>query len=104
MHPPFAASARRRLRAWSRRWERRARRPCAENGASIVKTYYTEDFDKITETCPVPVVIAGGPLGHKCLAHVACPLGRRSRKVEAAQLAGRERGGRRAAAVAGTGT
>lgn len=35
----------------------------AELGARVVKTYYTEDFDKITETCPVPVVIAGGPKG-----------------------------------------
>jgi hypothetical protein len=33
----------------------------AELGARVVKTYYTEDFDRITETCPVPVVIAGGP-------------------------------------------
>ena len=32
----------------------------AELGARVVKTYYCEDFDKITETCPVPVVIAGG--------------------------------------------
>jgi putative autoinducer-2 (AI-2) aldolase len=31
-------------------------------GARIVKTYYCdEDFDKVVEGCPVPVVIAGGP-------------------------------------------
>ena len=36
-------------------------RICAELGARVVKTYYCEDFDRITETCPVPVVIAGGP-------------------------------------------
>ncbi|MEJ2724619.1 MAG: 3-hydroxy-5-phosphonooxypentane-2,4-dione thiolase [Deltaproteobacteria bacterium] len=37
-------------------------RIAAELGARIVKTYYcTEDFDKVTHGCPVPVVIAGGP-------------------------------------------
>ncbi len=37
-------------------------RIAAELGAKIVKTYYSaEDFDKITNGCPVPVVIAGGP-------------------------------------------
>lgn len=36
-------------------------RICAELGAHIVKTYYCEDFEKVTESCPVPIVIAGGP-------------------------------------------
>ncbi len=36
-------------------------RICAEFGASVVKTYYCESFEKVTEGCPVPVVIAGGP-------------------------------------------
>lgn len=36
-------------------------RICAEYGARVVKTYYCEDFEKIVEGCPVPVVIAGGP-------------------------------------------
>lgn len=37
-------------------------RIAAELGAKIVKTYYcNEDFDKVTNGCPVPVVIAGGP-------------------------------------------
>lgn len=36
-------------------------RIAAELGADVVKTYYSEEFEKITETCPVPVVIAGGP-------------------------------------------
>ena len=35
-------------------------RICAEMGAHIVKTYYCDDFEKVTSTCPVPVVIAGG--------------------------------------------
>lgn len=33
----------------------------AELGASVVKTYWCEDFEKVVEGCPVPVVIAGGP-------------------------------------------
>ena len=37
-----------------------ASRVCAENGASIVKTYYTEGFEKVVAGTPVPVVIAGG--------------------------------------------
>jgi len=37
-------------------------RIAAELGAKIVKTYYCdEDFDKVTNGCPVPVVMAGGP-------------------------------------------
>jgi len=36
-------------------------RIAAELGASIVKTYYCDEFEKIIESCPVPVVIAGGP-------------------------------------------
>jgi len=37
-----------------------ASRLAAELGAHIVKTYYVEGFEKVVETCPVPVVIAGG--------------------------------------------
>ncbi|MHB0915217.1 MAG: 3-hydroxy-5-phosphonooxypentane-2,4-dione thiolase [Thermoleophilia bacterium] len=37
-----------------------ASRLAAELGADIVKTYYVDGFEKVTETCPVPVVIAGG--------------------------------------------
>lgn len=36
-------------------------RVCAELGAKVVKTYWCEDFDKVTNGCPVPVVMAGGP-------------------------------------------
>ncbi|MDZ7698773.1 MAG: 3-hydroxy-5-phosphonooxypentane-2,4-dione thiolase [Deltaproteobacteria bacterium] len=37
-------------------------RIAAELGAKVVKTYYcSEDFEKVTNGCPVPVVIAGGP-------------------------------------------
>ncbi len=36
-------------------------RIAAELGAKVVKTYWCEDFDKVTEGCPVPIVIAGGP-------------------------------------------
>ncbi len=33
----------------------------AELGARIVKTYWCENFEKVVNGCPVPVVIAGGP-------------------------------------------
>lgn len=36
-------------------------RICAELGARVVKTYWCKDFEKVTEGCPVPVVMAGGP-------------------------------------------
>jgi len=37
-------------------------RIAAELGARIVKTYYCDEgFEKVTDGCPVPVVIAGGP-------------------------------------------
>ena len=36
-------------------------RIAAELGANVVKTYYCEDFDKVVKSCPVPVVVAGGP-------------------------------------------
>ena len=35
-------------------------RVAAELGAHIVKTYYCENFEKVVEGCPVPVIIAGG--------------------------------------------
>ena len=38
-----------------------AARISAEIGARVVKTYYCENFRKVVEGCPVPVVIAGGP-------------------------------------------
>ncbi len=33
----------------------------AELGAHLVKTYYCEEFEKVVEGCPVPLVVAGGP-------------------------------------------
>jgi len=36
-------------------------RIAAELGAAFVKTYYCEDFEKVANGCPVPLVIAGGP-------------------------------------------
>ena len=36
-------------------------RIAAELGARIVKTYWCEDFEKVVNGCPVPVVMAGGP-------------------------------------------
>jgi putative autoinducer-2 (AI-2) aldolase len=37
-----------------------ASRMAAEMGATFVKTYFCDDFEKIVEICPVPIVIAGG--------------------------------------------
>jgi len=36
-------------------------RIASEFGAHFVKTYYCEDFSKVVESCPVPLVVAGGP-------------------------------------------
>lgn len=35
-------------------------RIAAELGAHIVKTYFCENFEKVIEGCPIPVIIAGG--------------------------------------------
>jgi len=37
-----------------------ASRIAAELGAHMVKTYYCENFEKVVNGCPVPIVIAGG--------------------------------------------
>ena len=38
-----------------------ATRMCAELGAQIVKTYYCDEgFERVTSSCPVPIVMAGG--------------------------------------------
>jgi 3-hydroxy-5-phosphonooxypentane-2,4-dione thiolase len=43
------------------RYLRLACRICAELGAQVVKTYFcAEDFDTVTASCPVPIVMAGG--------------------------------------------
>jgi putative autoinducer-2 (AI-2) aldolase len=36
-------------------------RIAAELGARVVKTYWCENFERVTGGCPVPVVMAGGP-------------------------------------------
>jgi putative autoinducer-2 (AI-2) aldolase len=36
-------------------------RIAAEYGTKIVKTYWCENFEKVVNGCPVPVVMAGGP-------------------------------------------
>ncbi len=38
-----------------------ATRLAAEMGAHIVKTYFCDNFRKVVDGCPVPLVIAGGP-------------------------------------------
>ena len=43
------------------RYFRLSTRICAELGAHYVKTYYVEkEFETVTASCPVPIVIAGG--------------------------------------------
>ena len=40
---------------------KKASRIAAEMGAQFVKTYFVEEgFEKVTASCPVPIVIAGG--------------------------------------------
>ncbi len=55
-------------------------RIASELGAHLVKTYYCDGFEKVVETCLVPVVIAGGKktpekealqLAHNAIAHGA---------------------------------
>ena len=36
-------------------------RLAAEIGVQVVKTYYCDDFTKVVNGCPVPLVVAGGP-------------------------------------------
>ena len=35
-------------------------RIAAELGAHVVKTYYCEEFEQLVQSCPIPVIIAGG--------------------------------------------
>lgn len=59
--PAMAVTAVGKQMARDARYFSLAARVGAENGASIVKTYYTEeDFAKVINSCPVPIVIAGG--------------------------------------------
>jgi putative autoinducer-2 (AI-2) aldolase len=40
---------------------RLACRICAELGAHVIKTYFVaEEFETVTSSCPVPIVMAGG--------------------------------------------
>jgi 3-hydroxy-5-phosphonooxypentane-2,4-dione thiolase len=58
--PVLAVTAVGREMARDARYLGLACRIAAELGASVVKTYYCEDFHKVVEGCPVPVIIAGG--------------------------------------------
>jgi len=55
-------------------------RIAAELGAHFIKTYFCDDFEKVVESCPVPIVIAGGKkvpeqdalqLAHNAVSHGA---------------------------------
>jgi len=58
--PVLAVTAVGREMARDARYLGLACRIAAELGASVVKTYYCEDFRRVVDGCPVPVVIAGG--------------------------------------------
>ena len=58
--PVLAVTAVGREMARDARYLGLASRIAAELGASVVKTYYCDDFRKVVDGCPVPVVIAGG--------------------------------------------
>jgi len=58
--PSLAVTAVGRDMARDARYLGMASRMAAEMGATFVKTYYCDDFDKVVEICPVPIVIAGG--------------------------------------------
>lgn len=58
--PILAVTAVGREMARDARYLSLASRMAAEMGANFVKTYYCEDFVRVTSTCPVPVVMAGG--------------------------------------------
>jgi putative autoinducer-2 (AI-2) aldolase len=59
--PTLAVTAVGKDMARDARYFRLACRMCAELGAHYVKTYYIpEDFETVTASCPVPIVMAGG--------------------------------------------
>lgn len=58
--PVLAVTAVGREMARDARYLGLACRIAAELGATLVKTYYCEDFHKVVDGCPVPVLIAGG--------------------------------------------
>jgi putative autoinducer-2 (AI-2) aldolase len=59
--PTMAVTAVGREMARTPKYFRLATRMCAELGANVIKTYYTDEgFETVTACCPVPIVIAGG--------------------------------------------
>lgn len=58
--PTLAVTAVGREMARDARYLGMASRMAAELGATFVKTYYCEEFEKVTGICPAPIVIAGG--------------------------------------------
>lgn len=59
--PTLAVTAVGKEMARDAKYFRLATRICAELGAHFIKTYYVEkDFETVTSSCPVPIVMAGG--------------------------------------------
>jgi putative autoinducer-2 (AI-2) aldolase len=58
--PVLAVTAVGREMARDARYLALACRIAAEHGARMVKTYYCENFERVVESCPVQIVVAGG--------------------------------------------
>jgi len=58
--PVLAVTAVRKEMGKDTRYLSLACRIAAEQGAHIVKTYYCDNFEKVVDSCPVPIIIAGG--------------------------------------------
>jgi 3-hydroxy-5-phosphonooxypentane-2,4-dione thiolase len=58
--PVLAVTAVGREMARDARYLALSSRIAAEMGANIIKTYYCENFERVINTCPVPIVMAGG--------------------------------------------
>jgi len=58
--PTLAVTAVGKEMARDHRYLALACRVAAELGAHLIKTYYCENFQRVVEGCPVPVIIAGG--------------------------------------------
>ena len=84
---------------------RLACRIIAELGAQYVKTYYVdEDFETVTASCPVPIVMAGGKklpeldaltMAYNAVQQGACRRRHGPQYLPVRRAAGDDRGGRR---------
>ena len=90
---------------------RLACRICAELGAQYVKTYYVEkDFETVTASCPVPIVMAGGKklpeldaltMAYNAVQQGACRRRHGPQHLPVRRAQGHDRGGQRSGAQEG---